>query len=360
MKHTLLVSAIASALAMPTFSAQAADVILYGQAHAATGYLDDGSDRSDDGNVFASSNVSRIGVRGAEDLGAGMQAIFNIEWFVDITGRLRDLEPRQRFVGLKTKNFGTLQLGRIHSPMKKVGIQTDLFYYSQLGESRDITNRDALPEGTETLGMDPFLDNVIEYISPKWKGFFVDAAYSADYDVPPTHLNADINKYDAVSVAVFYENGPLSAAAAYDARDGNGTSRTFNQAWRFGTSYRMQNGLRLVGLVQEGYEIGGLEGANRLAWGVGSSYTFGSNIVKGQFYKAYETQDNADDGAWQVSVGLDHNLSKRTMVYATYSYIDNESEATFRLGSSGFGDNQVNVVPGADPQGFSVGIRHLF
>jgi predicted porin len=358
MKRTLLASAVAAAVGVGPSLANA-DVILYGHAHGATGWIDDGADRSNSSNMFVGNVNSRIGVRGAEDLGNGLKAVFNMEWWVDIAGQGRDLGPRQRFVGLASGQFGTLTLGRIHSPMKKIGLKTDLFYNSQLGESRDIKNRDGLPQGPESLGMDPFLDNTIEYITPRWNGLFVDFAYSTDYDVPVDN-GRDDNDFDAYSVALNYENGPIFAGAAYDARNSDAATRTFNQAWRFTGSYKFQQGFRLVGLVQEGYEIGGVAGQDRLTWGVGAGYKFGNNNLKGHFYQAQETSDNADNGAYQISVGFDHNLSKRTMVYATYSRIENDANATFRLGSSGFDDTQNNVVPGADPQGFSVGLRHLF
>jgi hypothetical protein len=95
-----------------TASAQSS-VTLYGIADAYVQYLDgeDGLTRLQSGGI----NGSRLGVRGSEDLGGGLKAIFTLETGINIddgtTGQGGVFWGRQAFVGLGS-DFGTLTAGR--------------------------------------------------------------------------------------------------------------------------------------------------------------------------------------------------------------------------------------------------------
>jgi len=106
-------------------SAALADVTIYGIADV---NLNNGKTEAGfDGAVAPAStsqgrigsgglSTSRIGFKGSEDLGGGMQASFQLEGKLDLdTGKNPDYDGgffgRQSWVGL-TGNFGTLQLGK--------------------------------------------------------------------------------------------------------------------------------------------------------------------------------------------------------------------------------------------------------
>src|ERR1700761_3025360 len=81
-------------------------------------------------------NSSRIGLRGSEDLGGGLKAIFTLEGGIDATdgkslqsGRLFG---RQSFVGLSS-SYGSLTLGRQRIPMYNYGAKFDPIDYYNYG-----------------------------------------------------------------------------------------------------------------------------------------------------------------------------------------------------------------------------------
>jgi predicted porin len=393
MKKSLLATAVAIVVAAPM--AAQADVTLYGRAMASGGWMDsdgsfDGNGGGNEDNVFLSSHSSRIGVKGAEDLGGGLQAIFGIEWEVDITGRARDLNARNRFVGL-SGGFGSLLLARHDTPFKTIGRKIN-FFGDMLGDNRDATNFyhsasvrvGTNPDGTPVLvnldGTDAELrlDNVIGYVSPTWAGFHVFAAYSTDHNQTTGADNTDQNKTDAWSVAAEYENGPFWLGGAWEMRDGVSTTAT-DQLWRIATKFEW-NDFEFGGTYQHMYNVGGENtrvtvfdaSGNVVAtnvapgdggvWGVGGSYKFGNNKALVQYYRALELDniDNTDGG--MLAVGLEHFFSKRTRLFATYEWMSAGDNVSYRLAdNNGMGDEApYSSKFGGDPMGFSVGVRHDF
>jgi predicted porin len=384
MKKTLIATAVAAAVAAPLVAQ--ADVTLYGRAMGSAGWMDSDAEGNSD-NFFLSSHSSRIGVKGKEDLGGGLNAIFGIEWEVDITGRSRDLGARNRFVGLSS-GFGTLLLARHDTPFKTVGRKIN-FFGDMLGDNRDATNfyasasidtnGDGIPDrDIDGANAELRLDNVLGYVSPTWAGFHVFAAVSADHNqLGNTNSNQDDNNNKAVSTAAFYENGPFWLAGAYEWRDGVQDAAT-DKLWRVAAKYNWNN-FTFGGTYQGMYNIGG----NRVVadtngdgvinaddkklgdggvWGVGGSYEFGNNKALVQYYRALELEnlDNTDGG--MLAVGLEHFFSKRTRAFATYEWVDAGSAVSYRLAdNNGMGDEALETSRfGGDPMGFSIGVRHDF
>jgi predicted porin len=92
--------------------------------------------------------------------------------------------------------------------------------------------------------------------------------------------------------------------------------------------------------------------------------------VTGSLIDLYNTahycyQGDCDFKAKHFMIGYEYNLSKRTMVKALWSQISNNKDAgyDFLYGVSNSNSTAYNGSlqgPGADPKGFSVGIRHSF
>ncbi|MCW8956221.1 MAG: porin, partial [Gammaproteobacteria bacterium] len=72
--------AILAAMAAPGLTM--ADVTVYGKAHLAIN-SNSGVDSSED--VTVSSQNSRFGVKGSQELSEGLKAIYKMEWAVDMT-----------------------------------------------------------------------------------------------------------------------------------------------------------------------------------------------------------------------------------------------------------------------------------
>lgn len=95
-------------------------VTLYGIVDVGVLYVNNAVSGGKGGQQWslASSNLqgSRLGLRGTEDLGGGLSALFVLEnGFTTNNGKLAqggDLFGRQAFVGLSSQKFGMLTLGR--------------------------------------------------------------------------------------------------------------------------------------------------------------------------------------------------------------------------------------------------------
>lgn len=113
---------------MPAVHAQTS-VTLYGVADTFLEFTNHhraaASSASSDGTLFRLNSGglagSRWGIRGAEDLGAGMQAIFALESGFNVdTGTMGEpgrLFNRQAFMGVNTKDLGRLTFGRQYTSM---------------------------------------------------------------------------------------------------------------------------------------------------------------------------------------------------------------------------------------------------
>ena len=67
------------------------------------------------------SSNSRFGVRGSEKIGADLRAIFQLETQFLVDQNSTGFAQRDSFVGVKSKTWGTIKLGRMDTPFKEYG-----------------------------------------------------------------------------------------------------------------------------------------------------------------------------------------------------------------------------------------------
>lgn len=140
------------------------------------------------------NGTSRLGVKGTEDLGGGLSAVFQIETGLN-SGKeaASSLGDRGAFVGLAGA-FGTVTLGS--------SVLSPSFY------ARAATD----PSTTNNYGIAKFagatrLDNSINYTSPNFAGFTVRASMVQKDD------NGTAGK-GVTDISVSYVNGPLTVGAS--------------------------------------------------------------------------------------------------------------------------------------------------
>jgi len=100
------------------YKAQAqSSVTLYGVVDVGITYLSNTGGRAQTSVDSSPSKPSRIGLRGSEDLGNGLSAIFNLEaGFFPSNGRQADPNTfwnRESSIGLSSRTWGTLKFGRM-------------------------------------------------------------------------------------------------------------------------------------------------------------------------------------------------------------------------------------------------------
>lgn len=155
---------------------------------------------------------SRWGLRGSEDLGGGLRAIFTLENGFNInTGGLAQggLEfGRQAYVGLANQ-MGQLTLGRQYS------IVSDML--GPLSEAGEVPGHmGANPDDFDDLGHSVRINNTIKFKSTPYAGVVVGGMYSLGGVAGATGRN------QVWAVAASYATGPFTGAVGYmNARDPN-------------------------------------------------------------------------------------------------------------------------------------------
>ena len=326
MKKTLAI-AIAAGLAAPM--AAMADTTLYGSAHASVDYVDLNNGLSGGGkhNLSYSNNKSYLGVKGSEKISDGLSAVYKIE-FGPSFGSGRNLSQRDQYVGLSGE-YGTLVAGRASTPYKIVGAKADLFWYSQLGSNRYIT------------GNDLRLNDVVAYFTPKMGGFSAAIA---------TVTETGNNGFAANSANAFYKAGGLMLGLGLEKSNKAGDKTDTRLMASYDTGK-----VKYVGFAEK---HDNLAATNTKVYGLGVSVKTGKGAVKGQYY--ISNPDGASNNSKMFAIGYDHNLSKRTTVYAQYVKMTNDSGASKTLGGGGGHSATAATVAGGDPSGISLGIKHDF
>lgn len=361
MKKSLIALAVAGVVSAPAFAATA-NVDIYGKLNFSASYVDDQIENDpattvNEGvnDVQFTSNSSRIGFKGAEDLGGGLSAIWQIESGIVMDEGSGTWANRNTFVGLKG-GFGTVLAGKHDTPLKLVGRAVDLFG-DGFADSRNV-----LGGGSDTRA-----NNVVAYISPSFSGFSLAAAYSTDLGTGTNNIiagtavdSADMDNRGLYNLNATYTNGPLYLGLAYGDGDGH-EALGLGKQWRAAAGYTFGN-FKIVGQydsLEDDSEVGtiGLTQAGDFnAWMVGGSYTMGAMVFKANYMEGEYDGDLLDSGYEnkQYTVGMDYNLSKRTTVYAFYVAGEN-----IGLGyGAGLADK---IIPSdEDVSAITLGVSHTF
>jgi predicted porin len=294
MNKKLLTIAMAAAMVAPLVAT--ADTTVYGKINTAIMNVDDGT--NDAWGVENGYAGSRLGFKGTEDLGNGMKAFFQYEFKADgqSDGGLSS-GGRLANVGL-TGGFGTVVLGQVWSP-----------YYNTV----DVTDIMDLSPTENKYFMGPGrINNVAAYITPNFSG--LTATAGVIMDIESMEDGADI-----YNISVDYANGPLTAGVSYLSYEA-----TNEDQWGLGLKYKMD-----MFAVMAQYEDN--NDADADSWALGGEAYFGNNTVKAVY--GSKSVGSADLDAW--SIGVKHNFSKRTFVYAGYesqSPDGGDDHDTFGLG----------------------------
>lgn len=384
MQKKLIVLALASAFAAPAFAATS-NVDIYGQldvsvdrVHGIQNHTSSGAGTSSHSNTAwrLSSNKSRIGLKGSEDLGGGLAAIWQFEQQVNLdagsTGSGWGTQ-RNTFLGLKG-GFGTVLAGTHDTPYKLSTASLDPFA-DEAGDYNAIIGAFGSLGNTSDLR----LGNVLAYISPSFNGLTGAIATSFLRENGSTNSTG---KPSAWTGMVNYANGPLYLAGGYEIAKhilpAFGVDVDI-RSWKLGAGYTIGN--FVVNAIYDNIKVSDNTGAvfgsttdkKRSAWGLNGVYNMGNIALKAGFYDAGKISDTSNTGAKMWELGGDYNLSKRTKLYAVYTQIKNDANASYSAGgapSAGFGGSGINdlAIPGTtngradgtDPSIFAVGMRHTF
>jgi predicted porin len=323
MKKNVIALAVAAAMAAP-LAAQAAPTV-YGKVRVSIDSIDRDSAATKEDGLNVSDRVSRVGIKGSEDLGGGMKAIYGAEWGMNVTDasttaagdKTSGLTQRNAFVGL-SGGFGTALVGRHDTPYKMVG-SADVF-----GD----TAADSQGKG-QIIGYNGFdtrANNAVAYVSPDLNGWTIMAALVAGESQDASPSTTDANSLDAAtSIGVKGAIGPVKVGLGYETynKDAFGTTKD-KTGTKLDLKYAM--GTMGFGLTVEASNNGS---DNKQDQGILGSFTYGmgANVLAIQYGQVDEHKDHGDNDFTRTAVGLIHNFSKATNTYIAYA-ADDYSESS--------------------------------
>lgn len=322
MKKNILAIAIASAVAAPVAMANGPTV--YGQMQVEIANVDNGGyNGNNDGKSgrigvttdetalkMTDNKRGRLGIKGSEDLGNGLQAIYQFEWQIDTpTGDIGD-GSRIGMVGLKG-GFGTFEAGRIKAPYKYTGgVTYDPFVTTYL-EARGSGGM----SGSD-MGHNSFWDNSVAYKNDfgkvnVWVTYGVDGGNGGTDTGNSGDLSASV-KYADDSYEVF-----VSTVMDADTSDaGTADNDLAYTANKVGGQYKMGNHT-----LSAQYEM--ITNENATGTDEGSTVAFlGYQMKMGATSLVAQLGQTADDDTTNdvnyMALGAIHKLSKKTRVFAGY------------------------------------------
>ncbi|MBN3754336.1 porin [Paraburkholderia sp. Tr-20389] len=354
------------------------NVTLYGIIDTGIAYVHNSGGNSTQITTMSGSLAgSRWGLKGNEDLGGGLKAIFQLENGFDPTngtlGQNNRMFGRQAYVGLTDEKLGTLTLGRQYDPIvdQVQPLTGDNYFGAIFAPPGDFDNYDNSIR----------INNSVKWVSPSWGGVTVEALYSFG------GVAGSVGSGQTYSASAGYNNGTLGIAAGYmhidygnarlvTTRPASSADSLFNSAVNSAyASARSVNSTR----------VGGQYVLGSVTLGAAYSFTEYNPDASSTFTSSEKYQNASAFGIWQVapnfslgagynytktsgdssakyhmfSLGADYNLSKRTDVYAIAGY-------THASGQNGAGEAQAvvgsyDIDAGKSSQVITVvGLRHSF
>lgn len=321
------------------------------------------------GHVFGAQSggwaQSRFGLKGAEDIGGGTKAIFQ-------------LESR-----LNTQN-GSFANGSFFEGQATVGLQNDSYGQLKFGNmgSAEISqySGDVDPQQTKKYAIGTLVrgrifsqaGNGVEYLSPKIGGFIVQWQYDLTNSTKwnagspgsapgqlgtSTGLGSAQGRSDGIKLS--FQGGGLFWQATYDEiRDPNGQFSNVYLASRSiltGLTYAFGPVVAYVGYQHLSAPNASNEGyfgsATPTALPAGTSLPTAVNhewvgaiwqstpalAITGAVYHA--NANNGNGNATLFTLGLNYSLSKRTLLYTELGYVRNSSTSNLGLDGGLYGAN---------------------
>jgi predicted porin len=278
---------------------------------------------------------NRWGIRGSEDLGGGLSAIFQLEngFEIDrgILGQGGRLFGRQAYVGLRG-GFGTVVAGRLATFSSGTGAfdrfgTLDPFRtgYGIMGVGSTFTSAAALR-----------IDNAIAYVTPAMGGFSAGIGHTFRTDGAELPGGSGANNNGQIMYANF-SAGPLYAVVTFDRlKLGELAGDPTAERLQLGAAYDLKVARLSAAFAQE--EQDGAADAD--AWMIGASMPFGAHRLAASYQKrdVDTTPTKGERTVW--GFGYEYSLSRRTTFYASYG--DLKDAGSLRTPTSG-GSTQITA-----------------
>jgi predicted porin len=360
------------------------------------------------------TNYSNITVGSLEDLGGGLKLDFAYQLTANFN-QLNNAQNRNSHIGIVSDSWGGVWYGTNEmlyeayyytvDPLDgAAGLGGNLQILGTPGYGRVFDAPTSDPSncggvaGSGCAGFYRRDSNAIWYNTPNFNGFTGGAYMTLPMSAVATGAaGGKINpylwglgaKYVGTSMPIqawaAYEQhhdmfgfGAITGAASWQGAGGTSdTSKDYGV--QLGVGYTFGDIFAYVNFEMLKYQVtsdpnqiagGGDTSYKRNAFSVGAKWNVATGYFGGQFIKAFDatcdfsagvaatltTTDCGNSGAWMVSAGYYHTLSKQTQAYIMASYTDN-SDLQFY---STAGGAAVATNLGASVWGVTVGLKHSF
>lgn len=416
MNKKLMAAAVAGVLVAPAVYAQSSNVQLYGRANLGVDYYQAkgatttaaGVQNNLDGRFRVFDNSSRVGLRGTEELGGGLKAIFQIETGVNldaggnlgqagtVNGSSGFWATRASYAGL-AGGWGQVTFGRQEIFWANgVNAQFAANYINTEIPWTNGTNSGRLGFPTART------PNTVQYTTPTFGGFNLTASWS------PTPQEAIQGSAAPASVdtdgMIWGLTGRFTAGPFYGQIDyaqietgstinGGTVPEGKRTGLKAGVSWGYMPGARigLIGVWKKGNFITGASapgGVNPITGAVGNAvddrgtkpkqwmwtlnweHTFGNFQAMAQFGMIGDLRDCnflnpasvscSDSGGTGYMLGGRYFLSKRTWLYASFNMVNNDDNQFADYTGAAITSAATPTFYGADPRIIAFGFFHHF
>jgi predicted porin len=328
MKKTLIATAVAAGM-LATGAAQAEPTV-YGILHLSIDkYSDDHIIPGDStatpptsdvvlksGEFNMVSHTSAVGIKGSEDLGNGLKAIYKVEWQIDPDERNRTITDRDQWIGLKG-GWGKVAFGTMSSNYKQMGGKIDPLYRTE-AEGRGILNMQSGLHGG--AGIDGGrMTNTVQYTTPKMAGIEV----VVNTSVSGVGSN-NSDKDEALGAGIRWSNKSILLFADYFDPSAAGSTGNDESVMKVGGMFSGK-----AFQVSAQYEMTEDQ--------LGGDYIFLNGLfninANNAITASWGQQDKISDA---YAIAYVHMLSKQTNVYAGWAQVNADScgatSCTYNLG----------------------------
>ena len=347
--------AIASAIALASITAAHAAPTVYGKAFLTLDYVStdyDAANKTDEDTFKLTSNSSRIGFKGDDDLTDTTKLIYQLEYQINPDDDSQQFRSRNTYVGLAHNTLGTVLAGRHDTPLKLAQNKVDVFNSTLL----DMKNAGVSGENRS--------NNTLAYQSPVIVGMpvsFMAATALSETDAdgnilvsaasgtkPAVYRDRKV-KDNGYSALLAYDKNGVYLAGAYDKDMGanNVNTGVIDNTWRLVAGLdmgkmNMVSGLTLGALYQQSqyYDNYSIVNNNRVnkasedekSWLISGKYKVGATpwAVKAQYVNTTDEKGVKDADVNEIAVGGEYAFNKATTghIYAGQISRDNYKDET--------------------------------
>jgi len=318
MKKRFLVAAMAATLVSPL--AAHAEATVYGKIHASADF--NSSDTVADDAFEVNNRASRLGVKGSEDLGGGLKAVYKMEFGIEIDDSSKgNVTARNQYVGLSGA-MGTVLMGRHDTPLKMAQGKFDEF-------------NDTIGDMAAVIDGETRAENVVAYVSPKFGQIKFVAATIAGEGVDLGAANGGVQDGIADGYSLAFSYGDAKSLFVSVSNHGGDLVQDI---MRVVATYNMGD-FRVGGIysVNDGGDISATA-EDETSMGVSAAMKLDDkNTVKFQYLATADDGGTADNDQTVTSVGFDRAMSKATSVYAMYNAYAEDNNSVADVDTVSFG-----------------------